>query len=79
MDVRGGHAAREKLDKERARILEGSSVEEKRRDQGDSKVVIIKKAGHHIYLDNPDNFNEVMLEEMDDVRRRAEVMKKGGD
>lgn len=78
MDVKGGYAAKEKIDAERERLLAGKSEEERREDQGGAKVVIIKKAGHHVYLDNPDHFNQVMLEEMEDVEKRAQGVKKGG-
>lgn len=72
MDVAGGYAAKEKIDQEKRRILKDASEEERRRDNGDSKVVIIKKAGHHVYLDGWEEFNEVMREEMEDVRRRED-------
>jgi cardiolipin-specific phospholipase len=72
MDIGGGHAAKEKMDNEKKRILKDASEEERRRDNGDSKVLIIKKAGHHVYLDGWEEFNEVMREEMEDVKRREE-------
>ncbi|KAF7509453.1 hypothetical protein GJ744_008016 [Endocarpon pusillum] len=72
MDVAGGYAAKEKIDEEKRRILKEASEEERSRDNGDSKVIIIKKAGHHVYLDGWEEFNEVMREEMEDVRRREE-------
>lgn len=71
MDVKGGYAAAEAMNAERARALKNATEEEKKRDRGSAKVVIIKKAGHHVYLDNADHFNQVMLEEMADVSRRA--------
>jgi len=77
MDVKGGHAAKEKMDKERERLLKGKSDAERAEDQGGAKVVIIKKAGHHVYLDSPDEFNDVMLAEMEDVVKRAEGTKQG--
>ena len=64
MDVAGGFAAEEKIKREKERILKGKSEEEKRMDRADAKVVIIRKAGHHVYLDGWDQFNQVMLEEM---------------
>lgn len=70
MDVAGGYAAKEKIDNEKKRILKDASEEERRRDNGDSKVLIIKKAGHHVYLDGWEEFNEVMRGEMEDVKRR---------
>lgn len=78
MDVTGGHAAKRKIDAERARVLKGKSAAEIAEDQGGAKVVIIKAAGHHVYLDSPDEFNEVMLAEMEDVRKRSEGKQKGG-
>jgi len=71
MDVAGGYAAKAKIDYERERVLKGKSEAERLEDQGSAKVVIIKNAGHHVYLDNPDHFNEVVLKEMEDVRKRA--------
>ncbi|KAF2258206.1 alpha/beta-hydrolase [Lojkania enalia] len=74
MDVAGGFAAEEKIKQERARILANATAEERRRDHGGAKVVIINKAGHHVYLDGWDQFNRVMLEEMDDVKRRGRIL-----
>jgi cardiolipin-specific phospholipase len=51
MDIAGGYAAEQKIKDERERALKGKSAQESRRDQGDAKVLIIKKAGHHVYLD----------------------------
>lgn len=70
MDVAGGFAAEEKIKQERARILVNATKEERKRDQGEAKVVIINRAGHHVYLDGWEQFNQVMMEEMQDVRRR---------
>ncbi|OAP55414.1 hypothetical protein AYL99_10387 [Fonsecaea erecta] len=71
MDVSGGYAAKKKIDAETARALATASPEERARDHGSAKVVIISNAGHHLYLDNADEFNEVILAEMEDVRRRT--------
>ncbi|PSN70866.1 alpha/beta hydrolase [Corynespora cassiicola Philippines] len=73
MDVAGGFAAEEKIKQERARILANATPEERKRDQGEAKVIIINKAGHHVYLDGWEQFNQVMLEEMADVRRRERL------
>ena len=78
MDVKGGYAAKDKLDAERQKRLKGMSEEDKNSDQGRSKVYIIKKAGHHVYLDSPEEFNEVMMKEMDDVEQRTVGSKQGG-
>jgi cardiolipin-specific phospholipase len=77
MDVSGGYAAKEKIDAEREKILQGKSREERAKDHGGAKVVIIKGAGHHVYLDGWEEFNEVMLDEMEDVRKREEGRKRG--
>lgn len=76
MDVSGGYAAKDKIDAEREKVLRGKSREERRKDQGGAKVVIIKGAGHHVYLDGWEDFNEVMLAEMEDVRKREERLKR---
>jgi cardiolipin-specific phospholipase len=78
MDVKGGYAAKKSIDAERVRVLKGKSQQEIDDDQGGAKVVIIKKAGHHVYLDSHQEFNEVMLAEMEDVKRRSERQKNGG-
>ncbi|OAL47666.1 alpha/beta-hydrolase [Pyrenochaeta sp. DS3sAY3a] len=70
MDVAGGFAAEEKLKQEQKRILANATPEEKQKENGEAKVVIINKAGHHVYLDGWDQFNRVMLEEMEDVKKR---------
>ncbi|KAF1954297.1 alpha/beta hydrolase fold family protein [Byssothecium circinans] len=73
MDVAGGFAAEEKIKQERKRILAHASAEEREKDQGDARVIIIEKAGHHVYLDGWEQFNRVMLDEMKDVRRRRDA------
>ena len=70
MDVAGGFAAEEKIKQEKRLALKGKSKEERERDNGDAKVVIIPRAGHHLYLDNAEDFNRALLEEMEDVERR---------
>lgn len=70
MDVAGGYAAEQKLKEEKAKILEYASPEERKEDNGSAKVMVINKAGHHLYLEGWQEFNEVMREEMDDVSRR---------
>ena len=68
MDVKGGYAAEEKIREERERVLAGKSREEREKDNAKAKVVIIKKAGHHVYLDGWEQFNRVMLDEMKETR-----------
>lgn len=71
MDVKGGHAAAEAMNSARKTALANATEEQKQSDRGSAKVIIIKKAGHHVYLDNADHFNSVMLEEMEDVRKQS--------
>ena len=76
MDVAGGLAAEEKLKQVHLKMLLHGTAEEKRRENGSARVVIISKAGHHLYLDNADEFNEVVRQELeatreDNARRRA--------
>jgi cardiolipin-specific phospholipase len=75
MDIAGGYAAEQKMKEEKERLLKHKSREERQKDQGDAKVVIIRKAGHHVYLDGWDQFNEEMLGEMEDVERRQRKLK----
>ncbi|EDN10205.1 abhydrolase domain-containing protein [Histoplasma capsulatum] len=77
MDVAGGYAAKARIEEEKARILRDASPEERAADQGSAKVVIIKNAGHHLYLDGWEEFNEVMLEEMRGVHRAGKAEGRG--
>ena len=70
MDVAGGYAAEQKIKEEKEKVLAAATEEQKRADHGSAKVVIIKQAGHHLYLDGWAEFNEVMRGEMADVTRR---------
>lgn len=65
MDAAGGLAAEEKLKQAKIKALLHGTDDEKRNENGSAKVVIIPKAGHHLYLDNPDFFNELMRTEME--------------
>ncbi|KAI0393483.1 alpha/beta-hydrolase [Xylariaceae sp. FL0594] len=71
MDVAGGLAAEEKLKEARAKALAQASDEEKRRERGSCKVIVVKKAGHHLYLDNPDEFNQYITQELEDTRKET--------
>lgn len=71
MDIAGGYAAEQKIKEERERILQTLSAEERKNDRGSAKVLIIKSAGHHVYLDGWEEFNAVMREEMDEVSRHG--------
>ncbi|KAL6708090.1 hypothetical protein ACN47E_003524 [Coniothyrium glycines] len=76
MDVAGGYAAEEKIKQERLRILANASPDQKEQDHGEAKVVIINKAGHHVYLDGWDQFNKIMLAEMEDVKIKERERRK---
>lgn len=70
MDIAGGYAAEQKMEEAKEKALRKASHEEKKNDNGSTKVMIIKKAGHHLYLEGWEEFNEVMRGEMKDVSRR---------
>ncbi|KAK4155430.1 Alpha/Beta hydrolase protein [Chaetomidium leptoderma] len=71
MDVAGGYAAEEKIKQRVVKALLHGTEEEKRRENGSAKVLVVRKAGHHLYLDNPDEFNDMIVKEMEDTRQRG--------
>jgi cardiolipin-specific phospholipase len=75
MDIAGGFAAEQKLKEEKAKALKLASEEERRRENGSAKVLIIQKAGHHVYLDGWEEFNEVMRKEMEETSRQTKKEK----
>ncbi|KAH6895549.1 Alpha/Beta hydrolase protein [Thelonectria olida] len=68
MDVAGGLAAQEKLNQTKRKVLQHATEEEKRSENGSTKVLLVSKAGHHLYLDNPDEFNDMIRKELDETR-----------
>ncbi|KAG6036541.1 hypothetical protein E4U41_005610 [Claviceps citrina] len=72
MDVAGGFAAEQKLKDARAQALLHATDQERRHENGSARVVIIPKAGHHLYLDNPDAFNEVICKEMEETKAEGQ-------
>jgi cardiolipin-specific phospholipase len=68
MDVAGGLASEEKLKQVKANVMRTGTEEEKSSENGSCKVVIVPKAGHHLYLDNAEFFNNIMRKEMEDVK-----------
>ena len=70
MDREGGIAAAGKLKEAKQQATAGLNEEAKRRDQGSSTVHTVRNAGHHVYLDGWEEFNDLMLKEMKDVERR---------
>ncbi|KAI0900126.1 alpha/beta-hydrolase [Annulohypoxylon nitens] len=71
MDVAGGLAAEEKLKQTKVKILLNGTEEEKRKDNGSAKVIIVSKAGHHLYLDNPNEFNDYIRKELEETRQQT--------
>ncbi|CZT06196.1 related to alpha/beta hydrolase [Rhynchosporium agropyri] len=71
MDIAGGYAAEQKMKEEKVRVMKTATSEEKQNENGGAKVVIIQKAGHHLYLDGWEQFNEVMREEMEETKRHT--------
>lgn len=71
MDVAGGFAAKEKLDEAKRQALKDATPEQRAADKGSAKVIVVKNAGHHLYLEADEEFNKVVLEEMKDVREEA--------
>ena len=67
MDAAGGRACEKKILEARERALQGKSSAERERDKGVAKTIVIKRAGHHVYLDGWDDFNRAMVEEMESV------------
>lgn len=76
MDKSAGYASMELLRAEKRKFLEGASEDEKRRENGEAKVRVVRNAGHHVYLDGWEEFNSVLGEEMRDVERREERLAK---
>jgi cardiolipin-specific phospholipase len=71
MDISGGYAAKAKIEEETRRILrDATAPEERAADNGSAKVITIPNAGHHLYLDGWEEFNQAILDEMADVTRR---------
>ncbi|RAL64254.1 hypothetical protein DID88_002146 [Monilinia fructigena] len=76
MDIAGGYAAEQACKEERERVLAKASKEERELENGSAKVVIIQKAGHHLYLDGWEEFNEFMRGEMRQTSIDGQKMKK---
>ena len=76
MDAAGGLAAKAKIEEEKQRALQNATLEEREADNGSAKVVVVKRAGHHVYLDGWEEFNRTVLGEMEDVGRKERAIKK---
>ncbi|KAL8703054.1 MAG: hypothetical protein Q9201_003779 [Fulgogasparrea decipioides] len=73
MDIAGGYNAEQEMNEEKKRILKTATPEERENDRGSAKCLVIKKAGHHVYLDGWEEFNKVMREEMMDVSGQTKI------
>lgn len=83
MDIAGGYAAEEKI---RGVELQGKDGDgyvgtkewrgDKKGPGGEAKVLVVQKAGHHLYLDGWEEFNHMMSHEMEDVEDRERRWKK---
>ena len=70
MDIAGGYAAAAKIEEEKNKVLKTATEEERKNDRGSAKVMVIKNAGHHVYLDGWEEFNDIMRKEMNEVSQR---------
>lgn len=71
MDVAGGLASEEKLKQAKVKALLNGTEEDKRKENGAARVIVITKAGHHLYLDNAEEFNAVMKKELEETRKQT--------
>jgi cardiolipin-specific phospholipase len=76
MDVGGGHDSKRRIEAEKKKVLAQASEREKQLENGDVKVTVIRKAGHHLYLEGYEQFNEEILGELKDVERRQQRLAK---
>ncbi|KXL46562.1 hypothetical protein M433DRAFT_156460 [Acidomyces richmondensis BFW] len=75
MDVAGGWQAEQRLKAAQRTAVEEAPEDERKRENGDVKVKIVKGAGHHVYLDGWEEFNEMVRMEMKDVEDREERLR----
>ena len=76
MDKQGGWDSEDKMKAEKKKALASATEEEKRTENGSAKTIVVKNAGHHVYLDGWDEFNRVMEAEMKDVEKREAKLAK---
>lgn len=68
MDVAGGFASEEKIKSRAEKALMEGSEAERQDENGSAKVIVVRKAGHHLYLDNADEFNQYLRKELEETR-----------
>lgn len=78
MDVAGGFASEEKIKARVERVLLEGTEDERRDENGSAKVIVVSKAGHHLYLDNPDEFNRYIVKELEEMRDHNRRRKAAG-
>lgn len=90
MDVGGGYAAEAKIrksylaDEVAKRSWVGGeewcgdekTFGKREKYSGEAKVRIVRAAGHHLYLENPDEFNGIILKELKEVEKREKLARK---
>lgn len=65
MDVVGGYVVEEKIKKRiEKELLEEGGVE---KENGSVKVVVVRKVGYYFYVDNFEEFNEVVRRELKEM------------
>lgn len=69
MDIAGGYAAEQKLKEARENALRNASEVEKVQENGSAKVLVVQKAGHHLYLEGWEEFNQLIRGEMEETSR----------
>ncbi|CAN8102577.1 unnamed protein product [Discula destructiva] len=78
MDVAGGFASEEKIKRRAEKALMEGSEEERRDENGSARVIVVRKAGHHLYLDNPHEFNEYITKELEETREHSRARRAQG-
>jgi cardiolipin-specific phospholipase len=76
MDVNGGYDAKKRIEAEKKKTIANATEREKQLENGDVKVTVIRKAGHHLYLEGYEQFNDEILDELRDVERRQKRLAK---
>jgi len=76
MDVAGGLAAEVRIQRRIEEALRTATPDERRRENGSAKVLVVPNAGHHLYLDNPDDFNTMVRWEMEQTRSHEQTRRR---
>ena len=77
MDLKGGQRGAKLLNEVRDQQLRAAKTEEeRRRENGGAVVKKIKDAGHHLYLEGWEEFNELMRGEMKQTAEQERARKQ---